>query len=64
MASCDFSTHEYSYDDQDGDFNMTYFNLTDEDFKYKVVIATFLKLFYCIFRYLLFKAHKTCQMEN
>lgn len=36
IASCDFSTHEYSYADQIGDFNLTSFNLTEEDLKYKV----------------------------
>ena len=38
MASCDFSTHEYSYDDSDGDFNLTNFALTMEDYNYKVNI--------------------------
>uniref|UniRef100_A0AC35GP55 Glucosylceramidase n=2 Tax=Panagrolaimus sp. PS1159 TaxID=55785 RepID=A0AC35GP55_9BILA len=28
MASCDFSTHEYSYDDIENDFNLINFNLT------------------------------------
>ncbi len=36
MASCDFSTHEYSYDDVDGDFNLTNFALTTEDLQLKV----------------------------
>jgi hypothetical protein len=36
MAGCDFSTREYSYNDVDGDFNMTNFALTDEDMQYKV----------------------------
>ncbi|PAV90327.1 hypothetical protein WR25_25155 [Diploscapter pachys] len=36
MASCDFSTHEYSYDDVANDFNLTNFNLTAEDFRYKI----------------------------
>ncbi|VDL77952.1 unnamed protein product [Nippostrongylus brasiliensis] len=35
MASNDFSTHEYSYDDTSGDFALTSFNLTIEDFQYK-----------------------------
>lgn len=36
MASCDFSTHPYSYDDQSGDFMLQKFALADEDTKYKV----------------------------
>ena len=36
MASCDFSTHPYSYDDTPGDMNLTKFSLADEDLKYKV----------------------------
>ncbi|CAP37109.1 Protein CBG19964 [Caenorhabditis briggsae] len=36
MASCDFSTHEYSYDDVAFDFQLTKFNLTMEDFQYKI----------------------------
>lgn len=36
MASCDFSTHPYSYDDNNGDFNLTKFSLTQEDKKFKV----------------------------
>uniref|UniRef100_A0A914E1J5 Glucosylceramidase n=1 Tax=Acrobeloides nanus TaxID=290746 RepID=A0A914E1J5_9BILA len=36
MASCDFSAREYSYDDVDGDFNLTNFALTQEDYIYKV----------------------------
>ncbi|XP_061163463.1 lysosomal acid glucosylceramidase-like isoform X2 [Saccostrea echinata] len=39
MASCDFSTHPYSYDDTDGDFNLTKFSLAQEDFKYKIPIT-------------------------
>ncbi|XP_078314171.1 lysosomal acid glucosylceramidase-like [Crassostrea virginica] len=38
MASCDFSTHPYSYDDNEGDFNLTKFSLTLEDKKYKIPI--------------------------
>lgn len=44
MASCDFSTHPYSYDDNDGDFNLTKFSLTTEDYKYKVGKILFLSL--------------------
>jgi glucosylceramidase len=36
VASCDFSTREYSYADTAGDFNMTTFALAEEDFKYKI----------------------------
>ncbi|KAE9553608.1 hypothetical protein FO519_003153 [Halicephalobus sp. NKZ332] len=36
VASCDFSLNEYSYCEVDGDFNMTTFNLTKEDFMYKI----------------------------
>lgn len=36
IASCDFSTHEYSYDDVVGDLAMNNFNLTQEDFTYKI----------------------------
>lgn len=36
MASCDFSMHPYSYDDNSGDFNLTKFSLTQEDKKFKV----------------------------
>lgn len=38
MASCDFSTHPYSYDDNNGDFNLTKFSLTEEDKKFKIPI--------------------------
>lgn len=36
MASSDFSTHEYSYDDHDEDFDLKHFSLTAEDFKLKI----------------------------
>lgn len=36
MASCDFSTHEYSYDDVPDDFALQHFNLTIEDNELKV----------------------------
>ena len=36
MASCDFSTHVYSYDDVEGDFELKHFKLTDEDLKLKI----------------------------
>lgn len=38
MAGCDFSTREYSYDDVNGDFNLTNFALALEDLNYKVSI--------------------------
>lgn len=38
MASCDFSTHPYSYDDTDGDLQLSQFTLAPEDIKYKVCI--------------------------
>lgn len=38
MASCDFSTREYSYDDVKGDLNLTHFALAMEDNEYKVGI--------------------------
>jgi glucosylceramidase len=36
IAGSDFSTYTYTYDDVPGDTNFTHFNLTDEDFYYKV----------------------------
>ena len=36
VASCDFSARKYSYDDTDQDFALNNFNLTNEDFQYKV----------------------------
>ena len=37
IAGCDFSTRRYTYDDDHpGDFELKYFNLTKEDFDYKV----------------------------
>lgn len=36
MASCDFSTHEYSYDDVNDDFDLTHFGLAEEDLKLKI----------------------------
>lgn len=36
VASGDFSTHPYSYDDVPGDFGLTNFSLTMEDYNYKV----------------------------
>ncbi|KAG0728246.1 putative glucosylceramidase 3 [Chionoecetes opilio] len=36
MAGSDFSTRPYSYDDVEGDVNLIHFNLTTEDYKYKL----------------------------
>lgn len=36
MASCDFSTYPYSYDDHKGDFQMLNFSLTQEDLRLKI----------------------------
>lgn len=36
MASCDFSTREYSYDDVEGDLALRHFRLAREDLQYKV----------------------------
>nr|XP_054754285.1 lysosomal acid glucosylceramidase-like [Lytechinus pictus] len=36
MASCDFSTHPYSYDDNNGDFSLENFSLAKEDLQFKI----------------------------
>ncbi|KAB7502837.1 putative glucosylceramidase 4 [Armadillidium nasatum] len=36
IAGCDFSTHPYSYDDVEGDVDLVHFNLTIEDYEYKL----------------------------
>ncbi|VDD89654.1 unnamed protein product [Enterobius vermicularis] len=36
IASCDFSTHEYSYDDTPGDFELKNFKLAKEDIAFKI----------------------------
>jgi Glycosyl hydrolase family 30 TIM-barrel domain len=37
IGGCDFSTRTYTYDDDhEGDSNLSNFNLTSEDFDYKV----------------------------
>lgn len=36
IASCDFSTHPYSYDDVAGDFDLKHFKLTKEDLTLKI----------------------------
>ena len=38
MASCDFSTYPYSYDDHEGDFEMQNFSLAKEDFSLKLPV--------------------------
>ena len=38
IASCDFSTRVYSYDDFVGDFNLTKFSLAEEDIVYKIPV--------------------------
>ncbi|CAB4025248.1 glucosylceramidase-like, partial [Paramuricea clavata] len=38
MASCDFSTRIYTYDDVSGDFNLTHFNLVSEDLNFKIPV--------------------------
>lgn len=47
MASCDFSTHQYSYDDADGDLELKHFALAPEDLKYKV--SVFFGHFTCMY---------------
>ena len=37
MSGCDFSTRVYTYDDVPFDYDLTHFNLTDEDLIYKVL---------------------------
>ncbi|KAF8371574.1 gba-4, partial [Pristionchus pacificus] len=36
IASTDFSLREYSYDEIDGDFDLTHFALQNDDFQYKI----------------------------
>ena len=38
MASCDFSTRIYTYDDVPGDFNLTNFKLAPEDVSFKIPV--------------------------
>ncbi|XP_043539990.1 lysosomal acid glucosylceramidase isoform X4 [Chiloscyllium plagiosum] len=38
MASCDFSTRVYTYDDHSGDLDLQHFSLTEEDTKMKIPI--------------------------
>ena len=45
LAGVDFSNRTYTYDETDGDFNLTNFSLSHEDFNYKIpLIQTALKL--------------------
>lgn len=39
MASCDFSTRVYSYDDVKGDFSLSHFALAKEDIDFKVTFS-------------------------
>ncbi|XP_066998118.2 lysosomal acid glucosylceramidase [Anabrus simplex] len=36
MAGCDFSTHTYSYDDLENDVTLQHFNLSVEDYNFKI----------------------------
>ena len=36
IAGSDFSVRPYTYDDVEDDYNLTYFNLVEEDTKYRV----------------------------
>ena len=38
MASCDFSTRIYTYDDTPGDFSLENFRLAPEDLNYKIPV--------------------------
>ena len=38
IAGSDFSTHAYSYDDVENDFELKHFKLVEEDTNYKVII--------------------------
>lgn len=42
IAGCDFSTRPYSYDDVPGDVDLVNFNLTMEDYVYKVCWRSYL----------------------
>ena len=41
IAGSDFSTHAYSYDDVENDFELNHFKLAEEDINYKVIIKQF-----------------------
>ncbi|CAG2165684.1 unnamed protein product, partial [Oppiella nova] len=36
IAGCDFSTHEYTYDDTKDDYSLAHFTMPDEEIKYKI----------------------------
>ncbi|KAB7497442.1 Endo-1,6-beta-D-glucanase [Armadillidium nasatum] len=38
IAACDFSVRGYSYDDVEGDVDLVYFNLTEEDYNFKIPV--------------------------
>lgn len=38
MASCDFSTRVYTYDDVSGDFGLSKFSLASEDINFKIPV--------------------------
>ena len=40
MGGCDFSTRLYTYDDVEGDEELTHFELAEEDTEYKVLVPT------------------------
>ncbi|XP_071442851.1 lysosomal acid glucosylceramidase-like [Hetaerina americana] len=44
IGGCDFSTHTYTYDDMDGDVMLSHFNLSEEDFNYKIPLIKRAKL--------------------
>ncbi len=49
IASCDFSTRNYSYDNVDGDFSLEHFALALDDYQYKVqyFLAMVMSPYYC-----------------
>ena len=44
MASCDFSTREYSYDDHVGDLEMANFSLAQEDINFKIPLILYARM--------------------
>ncbi|CAG2163343.1 unnamed protein product [Oppiella nova] len=40
IAGCDFSTHEYTYDDTKDDYSLEHFTMPDEEIKYKLGTVT------------------------
>lgn len=51
IASADFSTRKYSYDDVANDFDLEHFALADEDLKYKVSSYIFVRFLGLIFEH-------------